>query len=168
MAVPESHGAQTEQEHVFIERLGSVMAQAGVPPMAARVWARLLVSESGVMTSAELAEALEVSQPSISGAIRFLSQLGFVRRERVPRTRKDRYRITDNVWETVLTLRNESLDGWKSALQYGSDSYGADTQIGRRLGDAVDFFDFVQRDMRGLIARWREYQRAELGQESVN
>jgi len=135
------------------------MATSGVPHMAARVLAQMLTSEEGVMTSAELAEALQVSQPSISGAVRFLAQLGFVSRERVPRTRKDRYRIQDNVWETVPTLRNDSLDAWKTNLRYGVDTFGEDTPTGRRLTEAVDFFDFVQQDTHGLIARWREQQR---------
>ncbi|RDI49594.1 GbsR/MarR family transcriptional regulator [Nocardia mexicana] len=149
------NGDSAEQS-AFVERLGGAMAASGAPPMAARVMARMLISESGAMTSAELADALEVSQPSISGAIRFLAQIGFVSRERVPRTRKERYRISDNVWETVLTLRNDSLDTWKAALQSGIGLYGEDSETGRRLTEAVEFFEFVQEDMRGLIRRWHE------------
>ncbi|MFI5499170.1 GbsR/MarR family transcriptional regulator [Nocardia asteroides] len=153
-----SEGIRADRE--FVERMGGVMVQSGVPPMAARVWARMLVSDSGALTSAELAEALEVSQPSISGAVRFLAQLGFVRRERVPRTRKDRYRIDDQVWESVLSLRNDALDEWKSALQYGVDLHGRDSAVGERLAEAVAFFEFVQEDMRGLLGRWHEHRRS--------
>ncbi|WP_433202745.1 GbsR/MarR family transcriptional regulator [Nocardia sp. CA-107356] len=159
MTAPQPTTAESERARAFVERLGGAMAASGVPQMAARVLAQMLISEKGVMTSAELADALQVSQPSISGAVRFLAQIGFVSRERVPRTRKDQYRIRDNVWETVLTLRNDSLDAWKTNLKYGVDTFGADTPTGRRLTEAVDFFDFVQQDMHGLIARWREHQR---------
>ncbi|WP_433733203.1 hypothetical protein ACQP0C_13160 [Nocardia sp. CA-129566] len=71
----------------------------------------------------------------------------------MPRTRTDQYRNRDNGWVTVLTLHNDSLDAWKADLQYGVDTFGADTLTGRRLTEAADFFDFVQQDMHGLIAR---------------
>ncbi|WP_433733204.1 hypothetical protein ACQP0C_13165 [Nocardia sp. CA-129566] len=51
------------------------MAASGVPQLAARVLAQLLISERGVMTAAELAEARQVGQPSISAALRFLAQI---------------------------------------------------------------------------------------------
>ncbi|WP_280234072.1 GbsR/MarR family transcriptional regulator [Nocardia cyriacigeorgica] len=158
MAAPIPTTADPGQERAFVERLGSAMAATGVPPMASRVLARMLISESGVMTSAELADALEASQPSISGAVRFLSQIGFVTRERVPRTRKDQYRIREDVWETVLGIRNSSLDGWKDALRFGIGVVGEGGAAGERLSEAMEFFDFVQSDMDQLIERWREYK----------
>ncbi|MFR9774256.1 GbsR/MarR family transcriptional regulator [Nocardia sp. SC052] len=160
MATPTSMAVDSDRERAFVERLGGAMAMAGVPPMAARVLARMLISESGMMTSAELADALEVSQPAISGAVRFLAQIGFVSRERVPRTRKDRYRIRDDVWETVLTVRNDSIDTWKAALTFGVETVGEDTDVGIRLVEAVEFFNFVQEDMRQMLERWRERQRS--------
>lgn len=158
MAAPTPTSVDSERERAFVERLGGAMAGAGVPPMAARVLARMLISESGVMTSAELADALEASQPSISGAVRFLTQIGFISRERVPRTRKDRYRIRDDVWETVLTLRNDSVDGWRAALEEGVEVAGPDTGAGRRMAEAVEFFEFIQDDMRRMLQRWREHK----------
>ncbi len=159
MAAPAPTPEITDRQREFVERLGATMAMSGVPPMAARVLARMLASDSGVMTSAELADALEVSQPSISGAVRFLTQIGFVTRERVPRTRKDQYRIRDNVWETVLTMRNESLEAWKASLRLGVEAFGPDSEPGQRLSEAVDFFDFVQQDVRELADRWKEHRR---------
>ena len=38
----------------FIERFASVLVEAGVPPMPARVFAALLVTDSGRLTAAEL------------------------------------------------------------------------------------------------------------------
>ncbi len=45
----------------FVERFAATLADSGFPRLAARVFARLLVSESGRMTAAELAEELQAS-----------------------------------------------------------------------------------------------------------
>ncbi|MFF0492526.1 GbsR/MarR family transcriptional regulator [Nocardia sp. NPDC003482] len=153
----------TEEQREFVERLAGAMTSTGVPPMAARVLARVLISDAGVMTSAELAAALEVSQPSISSAVRFLTQTGFLTRERVPGTRKERYRVRGNVWETILTLRNDFLAAWQSQLASGADLFGEDTATGRRLAEAADFFAFAQQDIHDLIQRWRDRQRRMYG-----
>ncbi len=58
--------------------------------MPARVFATLLTSETASLTSAELAARLRVSRAAVSGAVRYLTQVSMVTRERDPGTRCDR------------------------------------------------------------------------------
>jgi hypothetical protein len=51
------------------EASGGVMAQSGVPPMAARVLARVLVSDSGVLTCAEPVDFFDFVQEDMRGLI---------------------------------------------------------------------------------------------------
>ncbi len=51
----------TDEVARFIERFAGVLVEGGVPRMPARVFGALLCSDSGRMTAAELAEALQVS-----------------------------------------------------------------------------------------------------------
>ena len=81
----------------YVERFASVLVAAGFPPMPARVFVALLVTESGRLTAAELAEVLRVSPAAVSGAVRYLTQLGLVHKERVPGSRRDYYRMPDDV-----------------------------------------------------------------------
>ncbi|MFF1877924.1 GbsR/MarR family transcriptional regulator [Leifsonia sp. NPDC058230] len=155
-----SIGPASAAQLEFVQRFASAMIQGGAPPMASRVMASLLASDSGVMSSAELSQSLQVSQSGISGAVRFLIQLGFVRRERLPGSRMDQFRIRENVWHTVLDQRNSSLDEWRTSAQHGVELFGADSSAGRRLSEAVEFFDFIQQDMRGILERWDEHRRA--------
>jgi len=81
----------------FIEQFASVLVEAGIPRMPARVFAALLAEDSGKLTAAELSERLQASPAAVSGGVRYLIGVGMVRREGEPRSRKHHYRVPDNV-----------------------------------------------------------------------
>src|SRR5262249_38101976 len=56
----------------FIERFASVLVEAGVPLMPAPGFSALLVSDSGPLTAAQLAELLGASPAAVSRAARSL------------------------------------------------------------------------------------------------
>ena len=85
----------------FIERFASVLAETGWQRMAGRVFAALLVADSGRRTVAELSEILNASPAAISGAVRYLEQLALASRERDPGTRRDVYRVDSDMWYRV-------------------------------------------------------------------
>lgn len=149
---PEPTPAEISQ---FVERFAGVLANSGVPSMSARVMARMLVSPTGTMTAAELAEALQISQPAVSGAVRQLLQVSFISRERLPGSRKDHYRIRDDVFAAILERRNNALGEWESSVRSGSDLFGPDTVVGTRLAEAADFFSFIRDDLDQMIKNWR-------------
>ena len=62
------------------------------------------------MTAVELTEALQVSAAGVSGAVKYLVQVGWVRREREPGGRKDVYVAMDDVWHGLL-LRSDQVYG---------------------------------------------------------
>lgn len=82
----ESAGAGRDTEAVsrFVESFAAQLVEAGMQRMAARVFAALLASDEGVMTSAELGEQLKISPAAVSGAVRYLAQTHMVSRERSP------------------------------------------------------------------------------------
>ena len=90
MSTPEGTGADDAAASRFVERLAAEMTEAGMQRMASRVFAALLASETASMTSAELAEQLQISPAAVSGAIRYLNQVSMVSRERDPCTRRER------------------------------------------------------------------------------
>ena len=145
----------TEEISQFVERFAGVLANSGVPTMSARVMGRMLVSPTGTLTSAELAESLRISQPAVSGAVRQLLQVGFISRERIPGSRKDHYRIRDDVFAAILERRNSALDEWESTSRSGVELFGADSPVGCRLAEAADFFAFIHKDLDQLIKSWR-------------
>ncbi|MFC5268199.1 GbsR/MarR family transcriptional regulator [Kribbella qitaiheensis] len=139
----------------FVERFAGVLANSGVPSMSARVMGRMLVSPTGTMTAAELAESLQISQPAVSGAVRQLLQVSFISRERLPGSRKDHYRIRDDVFAAILERRNDALGEWESSTRSGADLFGPETPVGHRLAEAADFFAFIREDLNQMIKNWR-------------
>ena len=53
-----------------IERLAVVLDEAGMPRMAARVYAYMLIDGRAAYSAADLGDALQVSAPAVSGAMR--------------------------------------------------------------------------------------------------
>ncbi|MFI1466245.1 GbsR/MarR family transcriptional regulator [Streptomyces wuyuanensis] len=148
----------------FVERFAAQLVEAGMTRMPARVFAALLSSDSGAMTSAELGEQLQVSPAAVSGAVRYLSQQHMVSREREPGSRRERYRVHSDQWYEALTNRDAVLKRWSDSLREGVTSLGAETPAGRRLAETVAFFDFIQDELTAMMERWREHRERTFGQ----
>ncbi|QKW05122.1 MarR family transcriptional regulator [Streptomyces sp. NA04227] len=139
----------------FVERFAADLTEAGMPRMAARVFACLLAEDTGQLTSAELTERLRASPAAISGAVRYLSQIHMVSREREPGSRRERYRVRADVWYEAFTSRDKELARWESTLKSGVDVLGERTPAGQRLAETADFFEFMQFELASLMDRWR-------------
>ncbi|MER0245806.1 GbsR/MarR family transcriptional regulator [Streptomyces sp. 796.1] len=142
----------------FIERFAAELVEAGLQRMASRVFAALLVSDTGSLTSAELAEQLRISPAAVSGAIRYLSQVHMVGREREPGSRRDRYQVHTELWYETITRRDQVLSRWEVTLRDGADALGRDTPAGERMAETADFFEYLQGEMLAIMDRWREQQ----------
>jgi len=150
----------------FVEDFASALAEMGVPRMPARVFVALLTSDSGRLTAAELAARLHASQAAMSGAVRYLIQTGLVRREGEPGSRRHYYRVPDDVWDELSTIRNRAMARWTAVLREGVPILGADTPAGARIAESVRYFEFVSAELPLLITRWRERKAGLDGQAS--
>jgi DNA-binding transcriptional regulator GbsR (MarR family) len=149
-------GRDEEAVSRFIERFASVLAEAGIPRMPARVFAALLAADSSRLTAAELAVRLQASPAAVSGGVRYLTQVGMVRREAEPGSRRHYYRVPDDVWDEVIRLRDRLMDRWTTVMREGVELLGADTPAGARLTESVRYFEFVSAELPHVLARWRE------------
>ena len=82
-----------------------MLADMGFPRMPSRVLMTMMSAEETSLTAGDLAERLGVSAAAISGAVRYLMQMGFVVREPAPGSRRDRYRLPDQPWYGVTTAK---------------------------------------------------------------
>jgi DNA-binding transcriptional regulator GbsR (MarR family) len=150
----------------FIERFTAVLVAAGFPPMPARVFAALLVSRDGRLNSAELTEQLQISPAAVSGAVRYLTGLGLVHKERVPGSRREYYRMPADIWHQLMTMRSQVLVRWAALLKEGIDLVGRDTAAGERMADHAAYFEFLTTEMPALFARWEARSRSDESGES--
>jgi DNA-binding transcriptional regulator GbsR (MarR family) len=153
----ETPGEDRDREAVlrFIERFTSALMDAGMPRMPARVFVALLATDSGRLTAGELADLLHVSPAAISGALRYLTQVNVLTRERQRGSRRDHYRLLDDSWYEMTLRREQVMARWIAAGNEGVDVLGADTPAGRRMAESVEFFEFVRRELPALLERWR-------------
>jgi DNA-binding transcriptional regulator GbsR (MarR family) len=142
----------------FVEQFASVMVEAGVPRMPARVFAALFASDSGRMTAAELAETLQVSPAAISGAVRYLIPLNLVRREREPRSRRDVYVVDGDSWYEAILHREQALVRWQTSLEEGVKAVGPDTPAGARIEESLAFFHYIREQLPAFLADWQRFK----------
>ncbi|MFF5185402.1 GbsR/MarR family transcriptional regulator [Streptomyces sp. NPDC000345] len=147
----------------FVESFAAQLVEAGMQRMAARVFAALLSSDEGAMSSAELGEQLRISPAAVSGAVRYLAQTHMVSREREPGSRRERYRVHGDQWYEALTNREAVIKRWEGALREGVESLGADTPAGRRMAETLAFFEFVEGEIAAMMERWRVHREKVFG-----
>ena len=150
----------SRESHAVVERLGAALSTAGFPPMPSRVFAALLVDADGRMTSAELTEELSVSPAAVSGAVRYLTHVGLLRRERERGGRRDVFVVLDDAFHGALTNTDQVYAGMIEALADGVDHLGAGSTAGQRLQLSREFLEFITDEMSGVIDRWEAYKAA--------
>ncbi len=148
-------GRDPEQVDRFVERLAASLAAAGAPRLASRVFATLMASDTGRMTAVELAESLHASSGGISGAVRYLVQVGLIRREREPGTRRDTY-VVDGSWYETTVSSSPFLTRGGSILREGLAAVGEDSPAADRLRETLDLIEFLDEETRAMLRRWEE------------
>ncbi|MGX9887504.1 GbsR/MarR family transcriptional regulator [Streptomyces sp. NPDC002276] len=156
-------GRDQEAVSKFVESFAAQLVEAGMQRMPARVFAALLSSDDGAMTSAELGEQLRISPAGVSGAVRYLAQTHMVSREREPGSRRERYVVHGDQWYEALTNREALIKRWEGALREGVSSLGADTPAGRRMAETLAFFEFVEGEIVAMMERWRVHRETRFG-----
>ena len=145
----------------FIERFASNLVEVGMPRMPSRVFVALLASDSGRLAAAEIAEVLRISPAAVSGAVRYLMQVQLVSREREPGSRRDYYRVHDDVWHDAVLGRDQLFAHWDAVVREGVEAVGARTPAGQRLELTREYFQFLREQLPALITQWQE-RRAKL------
>jgi DNA-binding transcriptional ArsR family regulator len=128
-----------------------------MPRMPARVFAALLAADASQLSAADLAAVLGVSPAAVSGAVRYLAQVGLVAAAGEPGSRRLSYSVPDDVWEQLVEVRNTLLARLSATLVDGVALLGAGTPAGERLNRSARYFDFVLDELADVHDRWREF-----------
>lgn len=128
------------------------LAAEGFPRLPAQVLMALMATPSGAMTAAELAGGLGVSPAAVSGAVRYLGVLGFVRVALVPGTRRHVYSLPAVPWY-ASTLVQDRYSSLLALLDAGVRDLDAGP-VRERLVEMADFFRFLRTEMPRLWERW--------------
>ncbi|HEY7502686.1 MAG TPA: hypothetical protein VH700_01210 [Gemmatimonadales bacterium] len=93
----------------FTDRVAALFEHDGLPPIAGRIFALLLLSEEARSLD-QLSDELGVSKASASTNTRLLARFGLIEPLRRPGSRRDYYRTVDDLFERSMAVR---LDRWR-------------------------------------------------------
>lgn len=144
----------------FVDEAGSWMSKAyGMPRMTGRVLGWLLVCEPAEQTAAQLAEDLDASKGSISGATGMLVRMKLVDRLHVRGERADRFRLRPGAWDEQMRDQGALADA-RALLALGKEALAGESAARRaRLEELDSFYAWWDSRMPVLWDEWQEYKR---------
>ncbi len=147
----------TEEERMYVEKVGLSFEQLTLPRMAGRIFGWLLISKMPEVSMGELVEALQASKSSVSSMLRLLIQIKLVELVSHPGERRDYYRIHPDAWANSLHDRLEQAHGFRQLAEQGlAILAGADLERCRRLEEMRNLYALLEREIPRLLERWEE------------
>ena len=148
---------QQAKEKQFVEEVGILFEQTGMPRMAGRILGWLSVSDSPHQTTSDLAEALMASKGSISTMTRFLIRIGLIERISLLGQRHDYF---CNKIGACHQLLGDSLDQTKifrQLMECGLElTEGKDHANRQWLEEMRDMYVFMEREFPALVERFKK------------
>jgi DNA-binding transcriptional regulator GbsR (MarR family) len=137
----------TEEAGLFYERLG-------LSRTAGRVVGHLLASDDDGVDAPGLCEQLAVAKSSMSVALRQLDQAGMVERFRRRGERRDRYRLTEDVFGRAFRAKMAEFDAFQELAAHGLAAVGDAPRRRQRLENMRDMYAFMAERFPALLDEW--------------
>lgn len=138
----------------FIERLGVASQAEGLPRIAGRVLAYLLVSGRPCGFD-ELARGLRISRASVSTNTRLLESLGVVERVTRPGARGDFYELGEDPFGRLVQRAVRRLHRMKQLLADARQSFPASqAAAAARLAEMEAFYDLQIGHAEAALEEW--------------
>ncbi|WP_061297005.1 GbsR/MarR family transcriptional regulator [Herbidospora cretacea] len=147
-----------EQVRMATERMAMVFTSWGFPRMSARVLMTVMIADEDALTAGQIGERLGVSPAAVSGAVRYLLQVGMLAKEPQIGSRSDVYRLPDNPWYEATVLKNDLFITLAAMAEEIVVALGEDTPAARRVGTMNEYFKFVHESLPMLMELWRKYK----------
>jgi len=145
----------------FVEAVGQHLAAQGLPRMAGRIWAWLLICDPPQQSAAQLAEQLQASRGSISDSARLLSSAGLISRTTRPGDRREYFSVPPGAVATLMQARLPSVVAMRRLMDAGLsllEDRPADQRA--RLHEVRDVYAFFERELPAMLERFQR-ERAE-------
>lgn len=140
----------------FVTNFGALMAASGMPGLSGHVFALLLAAPDARLTAREIARHLNISPAAVSGATKYLADVGITRRLRVPGSRQVMHALVDEDWYDILLSRNNVMGATRALLMEGSRAAGGTgTAAGRRLLLNAELFRRLDVALGQAMELWR-------------
>lgn len=138
----------------FVEEAGLFFERFGLSRTAGRVMGYLLSADLDGADAPEMCAALEVAKSSMSVAVRRLEQLGLVERFRRSGHRRDRYRLTEDVFGQAFRAKMAEFESFQRLAERGLEVVGGDPLRRKRLENMRDMYAFMAERFPSLLDEW--------------
>ncbi|WP_433425587.1 GbsR/MarR family transcriptional regulator [Microtetraspora malaysiensis] len=138
------------------EQLALTLIEGGLQRMSARTLTVFLFTDQESVTAGEIAERLDASAGSVSGAIKSLLAVGLIERLPAPGSRREHYRLRDDAWATLFTGQNTVIEAMLQAAAAGIAATESGAPAHRRLTQMHAFYEFLLGEIPGLLHRWHQ------------
>ena len=159
---------ETKQRQ-FIEEMGDLIGEHGLPHMAGRVIGALIVCSPPIMSLDQLADTLQASKGSISMSTQLLLRLGIITRVSVPGERKHYVQIQPRMGESLFLDRSDHVERHLSVIRTGLEAKANEPiEVRERLIEMKVFFEFILQELPGISERWAKQRNALLQSEMAS
>ncbi|RCW40407.1 hypothetical protein DFQ14_11156 [Halopolyspora algeriensis] len=129
-------------------------ASEGMPLIAGRILAFLLICDPPERTAAELSHGLSASTGSVSTNVRLLLRLGIISKT----TRQGReaalYRVEEDRWPELVRQRMQRVTQIEELTEAGLRMFSGQGERARRLRTVHEFYKWLAEEIPELWRRW--------------
>ena len=156
---------QQAAEKQFVEEVGIVFEQTGLPRMAGRVLGWLLISDPPHQSMDELTRILTASKGSISTMTRLLIQFNLIERFSLPGVRHDYFRIRPEGWHHLARQKEDQIKVMRQLCERALELLRGEAQDNREwLEEMHDMYAFFEREFPSLLERWEQERKRDKSQ----
>ncbi len=134
-------------------------ATEGMPLIAGRILAFLLICDPPERTAAELSHALNASTGSVSTNVRLLMRLGVVSKTTRHGREAALYRVEEDHWPELVRLRMRRVTEIEELTEQGLRMFSGQSERARRLRTVHEFYRWLSAELPELWRRWEREQR---------
>jgi DNA-binding transcriptional regulator GbsR (MarR family) len=149
------------EKQKFVEEVGIVFEQTGLPRMAGRIFGWLLVADSPHQNAEQIGKALLASKGSISTSTRLLIQHGLIERMSLPGVRHDYFRLKPNALGSMVERGIEDeVKMFRQLTERGLELVNEDNEESRGfLREMHELYMFLEKELPVLRERWFEHRK---------
>ncbi|ASF06291.1 hypothetical protein NBRGN_054_01150 [Nocardia brasiliensis NBRC 14402] len=153
--------APTPEQLAFVEDFALVLERMGLVRMTGRAAGWLLVSNPPEQTFGQIADALQASKGSISGALKILVTMRWVDKISKPGDRKDYYAIRPGILPELTRQQSGMYSDLTAMTSRGLALFDdPNGEQAARVRDMHEFFVWMGKELPALIDRWYAEQRS--------
>jgi DNA-binding transcriptional regulator GbsR (MarR family) len=145
----------TDGEADFVEAMGQFLATYGMTPMSGRLWGYLLICDPPEQTAEDVAQALHASRGAISGTVRLLDPIGFIRRTRRRGDRREYLSAPPGTFTTFVANAGTIYRRLRLVIEQGLEAISdKPPPVRTRLTEAHEYIAYIEREIPALLDRF--------------